>query len=259
MIIYKTPREIEKMKKSGYIVGTILQELKSRVKEGISTLYLDQLAEKMIEKFKVKSAFKGYKGYKHCLCTSVNDEVVHGIPSAQKILKEGDIIGLDFGVVYEGYYGDSALTVSVGKVSEIISRLLKVTEESLWKGIEKVKAKNTLFDVSCAIQAHIEKHGYSVVREFVGHGIGQSLHEDPPVPNYGVRDQGTILKEGLVLAIEPMVNQGGHQVRILDDGWTAVTVDHSLSAHFEHTVAVTDQGTEVLTQLGGEHAESRCD
>lgn len=250
MIILKSPREIEKMQKSGQIVGTILQELKYKVKEGISTLYLDQEAEKLIDKFKVKAAFKGYKGYKHCLCTSINNEVVHGIPSQKKILKEGDIIGIDFGVIYEGYYGDAAVTVGVGKIHTEVEHLLKVTEESLWKGIEAIQVNQYLSDISHAIQVHVEENHYSVVREFVGHGIGQSLHEDPPIPNYGKPHQGIILKEGLVLAIEPMVNMGRPDVKILEDGWTAVTQDQSWSAHFEHTVAITSEGTKVLTHIG---------
>ncbi|HBQ20844.1 MAG: type I methionyl aminopeptidase [Deltaproteobacteria bacterium GWA2_38_16] len=254
MIILKSPQEILKMKKSGQIVATILSELKMQVKPGVSTLFLDQFADKLIQKFKVKSAFKGYKGYKHSLCTSINDEVVHGIPSAKRILKEGDIIGMDFGVVCDGYYGDAAISVGVGNISEKAQKLLKVTEESLWKGIEYIKAKNYLSDVSCSIQNYVESHGYSVVREFVGHGIGQSLHEDPPVPNYGEPHQGVILEEGMVLAIEPMVNMGKSGVRILEDGWTVVTLDHSLSAHFEHTIAITEKGAEILTKRGEENA-----
>jgi len=247
MIILKSPREIEKMRKGSQIVATILQELKGAVKPGLSTLNLDQVAQRWIEKFKVKSAFKGYKGYKHCLCTSVNHEVVHGIPSAKKILQEGDIIGLDFGVISEGYVGDAALTVPVGKISSEAKTLLQVTEQSLWKGIEQMKVKNHLSDISHAVQSHVEKHGFSVVREFVGHGIGQALHEDPAVPNFGEPHQGTMLQEGLVLAIEPMVNMGKPEVLILSDGWTAVSVDKSLSAHFEHTVALTADGAQVLT------------
>src|SRR3989338_213278 len=247
MIILKSPREIEKMKKSGRIVATILQEIKAAVKPGVSTLNLDQVAERWIEKFKVKSAFKGYKGYKHCLCTSINHEVVHGIPSPKRILQEGDIIGLDFGVVSEGYYGDAAITVPVGKISSEIQTLLEVTEQSLWKGIDQMKIKNYLSDISHVVQSHVESHGFSVVREFVGHGIGQALHEDPPVPNFGEPHQGTVLQEGLVLAIEPMVNRGKPEVLILSDGWTAVSSDRSLSAHFEHTVALTAEGVQILT------------
>lgn len=247
MIVLKSPREIEKIKKSGRIVSTILQELKAAIKPGISTLSLDQLAERWIEKFKVKSAFKGYKGYKHCLCASINHEVVHGIPSAKRILQEGDILGLDFGVVSEGYYGDAAITVPVGKISSQAQTLLEVTEQSLWKGIKYMKAKNTLSDISHAVQSHVEQHGFSVVREFVGHGIGQALHEDPPVPNFGEPHQGALLQEGLVLAIEPMVNMGKPEVEILSDGWTAVSTDRSLSAHFEHTIALTAEGAQVLT------------
>src|SRR3989338_1324142 len=247
MIILKSPREIEKMRKGSQIVATILQELKGAVKPGLSTLNLDQVAERWIEKFKVKSAFKGYKGYKHCLCTSVNHEVVHGIPSAKKILQEGDIIGLDFGVISEGYVGDAALTVPVGKISSEAKTLLQVTEQSLWKGIEQMKVKNHLSDISHAVQSHVEKHGFSVVREFVGHGIGQALHEDPAVPNFGEPHQGTMLQEGLVLAVEPMVNMGKPEVFILNDGWTTVSADRSLSAHFEHTIALTAEGAQVLT------------
>lgn len=247
MIVIKTAREIEKMKHAGKVVATILQELRSQVKPGMSTLAIDHIAENMIRKFKVKSAFKGYRGFKHCICTSVNEEVVHGIPSEKKILNSGDILSLDFGVIYDGYYGDSAITISVGEVSEVAKKLIDVTEASLWKGITQGIIGNTLHDISHAIQQYVEKNGFSVVREFVGHGIGQSLHEDPPVPNYGEPKTGMPLKEGMVLAIEPMVNIGEASVQILEDGWTAVTVDKSWSAHFEHTVALLADGPEVLT------------
>lgn len=210
---------------------------------------MDQWAEKLIEKFHVRPAFKGYKGYRHCLCTSINEEVVHGIPSPKRKLQEGDIIGLDFGVIYEGYYGDSAITVPVGEVSVNKQRLIDVTRNSLLRGIEKIKKNGSLSDVSSCIQAYVEKMGYSVVREFVGHGIGQSLHEDPPVPNYGEPGMGPTLEIGMVLAIEPMVNEGSPEVKILKDGWTAVTVDGSTSAHFEHTVAITEEGPKVFTSL----------
>ena len=250
MVILKSPREIEKIKKAGEVVSQILSELKRRIEPGISTLKINEWSDELIRKFKVKSAFKGYKGYAHHICTSINDEVVHGIPSEKKILKNGDIIGLDFGVVYEGYYADSAITVGIGEISEDIQKLIQVTETSLWKGIEKAQIDNHLEDISFAVQSYVEKHGFSVVREFVGHGIGQALHEDPPVPNYGQPGRGLMLKEGMVLAIEPMVNKGEPSVRILDDGWTAVTIDGSLSAHFEHTVALSSQGPKVLTEIG---------
>jgi len=231
-------------------VARILNELRSQMEPGLSTIEIDRRAELLIQKYEVKSAFKGYKGFKHCICTSINDEVVHGIPSQKRILKTGDIIGLDFGVIYEGYYGDAAITLPVGEVPEETKKLLSVTEEALKKGISKMRVSNHLFDISHAIQQCVESHGFSVVREFVGHGIGQKLHEDPAVPNYGEAHCGVQLREGMVFAVEPMVNQGGGAVKILDDGWTAVTVDHSLSAHFEHTIAILSHGPDILTTLG---------
>jgi methionyl aminopeptidase len=249
MIVLKSAREIEKMKKSGQIVARILQQLKAKVRPGVTTLELDQLAEKLIKENNVLPAFKGYKGFKHCICASVNQEVVHGIPSEKRVLQEGDLFSADFGVIYEGYYGDSAFTVAVGKINSEYQKLVKVTEESLYKGIDQIKIGNHLSDISHAVQTHVEKHGFSVVREFVGHGIGQALHEDPPIPNYGEPHQGPVLKEGMVLAVEPMVNIGRPSVTILDDGWTAVTTDGSMSAHFEHTIAVTANGPDILTKL----------
>lgn len=231
-------------------MARILNELRSQMEPGLSTIEIDRRAELLIQKYEVKSAFKGYKGFKHCICTSINDEVVHGIPSQKRILKTGDIIGLDFGVIYEGYYGDAAITLPVGEVPEETKKLLSVTEEALKKGISKMRVSNHLFDISHAIQQCVESHGFSVVREFVGHGIGQKLHEDPAVPNYGEAHCGVQLREGMVFAVEPMVNQGGGAVKILDDGWTAVTVDHSLSAHFEHTIAILSHGPDILTTLG---------
>jgi len=254
MIIIKSPREIEKMRHAGTIVASILQSIKSAVKPGMSTLDIDKKAEKLIRKFEVKAAFKGYRGFKHCICTSLNDEVVHGIPSAKRILKEGDIISLDFGVIYDGYYGDSAITIPVGDISAEAKKLIEVTEEALKRGISAMTVKNHLHDISSTIQEYVESAGFSVVRDFVGHGIGQSLHEDPPVPNYGEKDTGVLLKEGMVLALEPMVNVGRPEVHVLDDGWTAVTKDNKLSAHFEHTIAIGPNGPEVLTSKGEANA-----
>ena len=247
MIVLKSQREIEKMRKSGQIVSKILQELKAMVRPGISTYQLDQRAETLIDQFHVRPAFKGYRGFQHCICASINEEVVHGIPSKQRIVQEGDLLSIDFGVIYEGFYGDSALTVGVGSISEEKQKLLKVTEASLWKGIDQMQVGHRLSDISHAVQSYVEKHGYSVVREFVGHGIGHELHEDPPIPNYGRPAEGPVLKTGMVCAIEPMVNQGDPDVMVLEDGWTAVTVDGKLSAHFEHTIALGDNGPEVLT------------
>lgn len=249
MISLKSHREINAMRRAGAVVGEILRELEELVKPGMSTLELDQIAEDRCHRHRVKPAFKGYHGFPGVLCISVNNEVVHGIPSAKRTLKEGDIVGLDFGVVADGWYGDSARTVKVGKVSQEADQLLKVTEESLYKGIEQISVGRRLSDIGHAIQNYVEGYGFSVVREFVGHGIGRSLHEDPQVPNFGPKGKGIPLKSGMVLAIEPMINVGRPEVRVLNDGWTAVTVDGSLSAHFEHTVALTDHGAEILTKI----------
>ena len=249
MIIYKSREEIETMDRCNRVVAQILAALAKAVAPGVTTAELDRLAEKMCRDAAVRPAFKGYRGYPCVLCASVNEEVVHGIPSAKKVLKEGDIVGLDFGVVLEGYYGDAAVTVPVGRISREAGDLLRVTRESLRKGIQAARAGARLSDISAAVQAHVEAQGYSVVREFVGHGIGTSLHEDPQVPNYGTPGSGPVLKEGLALAIEPMVNVGGPAVRIHTDGWTASTLDGSLSAHFERSIAITEDGPLLL---GGE-------
>jgi methionyl aminopeptidase len=249
MIIYKSRDEIETMDRCNRIVAQILIALKEMAKPGVTTLDLDRKAEEMCQEAGVKPAFKGYRGFPGVLCASINEEVVHGIPSANRVLRGGDIVGLDFGVVLDGYYGDSATTIAVGSVSGEAIELLRVTRESLHHGIEMARQGNRLSDISSAIQGHAEQNGFSIVREFVGHGIGTSLHEDPQVPNYGEPGSGPVLREGLVLAIEPMVNIGRSNVRIQSDGWTASTVDGSLSAHFERSIAITQDGPLIL---GGE-------
>ena len=248
-VVLKSAAEIEKMHKAGRVVRQILDMLHQVVKPGVSTQDLDRAAEDMLKELGAKSAFKGYHGYPAVLCTSVNEEVVHGIPSAKRILQEGDIVSVDFGAFVEGYCGDSATTIPVGKVSAEAEKLLKVTEQSLYAAIDVVKPGATLGDVGWAVQKVVEDNGFSVVRDFVGHGIGTAMHEDPQVPNYGQPGRGLRLKQGMVIAIEPMVNVGGYDVQVLKDGWTAVTRDKSLSAHFEHTVAVTADGARILTEL----------
>lgn len=247
MIVLKSPAEIDKMSQAGKIVADTLVELKQLVKPGVTTQELDMFAEKFILNRGAKPAFKGYRNFPASLCTSVNEQVIHGIPS-KRILREGDIIGMDLGAIVDGYYGDAAITVPVGKIDTEIEQLLKVTEEALYKGIAKVTAKNRLSDISNAIQSHVEAAGYSVVRDFVGHGIGRELHEEPQVPNYGNPGQGPRLMVGMVLAIEPMVNKGESGVQILSDSWTAITRDGSMSAHFEHSVVVTGNGPKILTR-----------
>jgi methionyl aminopeptidase len=247
MISLKSDRELNLMRKAGGIVAQILHEMVEMAQPGISTGELDKFAESRIKDLGALPAFKGYHGFPACVCISVNDEVVHGIPSAKRVLKDGDIVGLDFGVIYEGWYGDSARTVPVGKISQDAQKLLDTTQEGLMRGIQQCREGNRVFDIGHAIQNYVEGFGYSVVREFVGHGIGRALHEEPQVPNYGPKGKGLLLKTGMVLAIEPMINAGSHEVKVLKDGWTAVTVDRSLSAHFEHTVAITAQGPEILT------------
>jgi len=237
------------MRRSGHVVRQVLDTVKAMVKPGVTTMDLERVAADKIEELGAKPAFKGYYDYPCVLCTSVNQEIVHGIPSERRVLKEGDIVSLDCGVVLDGYYGDAALTVAVGEnLRPEVERLLKVTEESLYKGIEKVRIGNSVGDVGAAVQEWVEAHGFSVVREFVGHGIGTKLHEDPQVPNFGTRGHGARLREGMVLAIEPMVNIGKPGTRVLDDNWTAVTEDGSYSAHFEHCVAVTKNGPLILTE-----------
>lgn len=249
MIILKTPEEVALMAKASRVVAEALEVLKQAVKPGVTTDELDRLAEAEIRARGAQPAFKGYRNYPKTLCASVNEQVVHGIPS-KRVLKEGDIIGLDLGAIVEGFYGDSAVTVGVGKVDDKALRLVRVTEEALALGIEQAVVGNRLSDISHAVQRHVEAAGYSVVTEFVGHGIGRQLHEEPQVPNYGKPGQGPRLQHGMVLAIEPMVNMGSAAVRVLDDRWTAVTVDGSLSAHFEHTIAVQPEGpAKVLSQL----------
>ncbi|GLI36060.1 type I methionyl aminopeptidase [Desulforhabdus amnigena] len=249
MITLRSQREIEKIRKACCIVAEVLQHIKEHIQPGVTTLELNVLSEELAKKRKAKPAFKGYQGYPYSLCTSINEEVVHGMPSKHRHLHEGDIISIDFGVVIDGYYGDSAITVAVGKISEDAEQLCKVTEQSLYEGIRQVVVGNHLSDISHAIQSYVESRGYSVVREFVGHGIGQHLHESPQIPNYGPPGRGVKLRAGMVFAIEPMINLGGPEVEILKDQWTAVTVDRKISAHFEHTVAVTDNGPDILTRL----------
>ncbi len=250
MIILKSPEEVDKIRRAGRIVADVLQELKKQVKPGMTTLDLDQMAEEGIRKRGGQPAFKGYRGFPATLCASVNNEIVHGIPS-KRTLQEGDIIGLDLGAIVDGYYGDAAITVAVGAIRPEVQRLVQVTEESLYQGIEQMKVGNRLSDVSHAVQTHVEAAGYSVVKDFVGHGIGQALHEEPQLPNFGKPGQGPRLRTGMVLAIEPMVNMGKDGVRVLSDHWTAVTEDGSLSAHFEHTVAITEEGPVILTSNNG--------
>ena len=249
MIIYKTPQEIAAMRASNRIVAQILEELKPLVRPGISTRELDDYAESRALEMGATPAFKGYRGYPASLCTSVNEEIIHGIPS-DRVLREGDIVGLDFGVLYDGFYGDAALTVGVGNISVEARRLISVAETAFAKGIAQMKMGNRISDISHAIQVHVESAGFSVIRAFVGHGIGHSPHEEPQVPNFGPPGRGPKIKEGLTLAIEPMIAAGDWQEEILDDGWTAVTKDRSLSAHFEHTVAMTSEGVEILSQGG---------
>lgn len=246
-IAIRTPKEIKKMRRSGSALRGVLDELRERIAPGMTTMDLEKIAEAKIAAAKATPAFKGYHGYPCVLCTSVNSEVVHGIPSAKRILQEGDVVSIDCGLIIDGYYSDSAITLPVGRVSETAASLLETTERSLQAAIDEVKVGATLGDVGAAVQELAEAAGFSVVREFVGHGIGTQMHEEPQIPNYGSRGQGIKLREGMVLAIEPMVNAGLSKVRVLEDGWTAVTVDGSLSAHFEHTVAVRAEGAEVLT------------
>lgn len=255
MITRKSPAELEKMRKAGLLVYQILQRLKEMVRPGVTTFDLEVEAVRMMKEAGAKPAFKGYYvpaaggRYPFVLCTSVNEEVVHGMPSPKRVLKEGDIVSIDTGVAVDGYYGDSAVTVPVGRISEEVKRLLAVTEESLELAIGQMKAGNRLFDVCGAVERHVTQSGFSVVREFVGHGIGTSLHEEPQVPNYvDRRNENPRLKEGMVLAIEPMVNAGRPETKVLGDRWTAVTCDGSFAAHFEHTVAVTSNGPWVLTR-----------
>jgi methionyl aminopeptidase len=247
VIVCRSAAELERMRAAGRLVGEVLTALTPRVAPGVTTAELDEIAEKMITDAGAIPAFKGYHGYPATICASINEEVIHGIPSGQRMLREGDILSIDVGASLEGYFGDSALTLPVGQVSEEAARLLTVTEEALYKAIDVARPGGRISDIGHAVQKHVEAYGFSVVREFVGHGIGQRMHEEPQVPNYGEAGRGPRLAEGMVLAIEPMVNAGKPAVKVLSDGWTAVTRDKSLSAHFEHTVAITASGAWILT------------
>lgn len=247
MIHYKTQQEIEIMQKAGKLVHDTLEKVSSWIKPGITTAELDAIAEEYIRSHDGIPGFKGYDGFPATLCISVNEEVVHGIPG-KRILKEGDIVSIDCGAIVEGYYGDHARTFAVGKIPDAYQHLIEVTEECLYKGIEKAVVGNHLQDIGYVIQTHAESHGFSVIRSLVGHGIGRKLHEDPQVPNYGYSGRGLQLKPGLAIAIEPMINLGTHEIKTLRDGWTVVTVDGKVSAHFEHTLVITENGPLVLTK-----------
>ena len=249
MIIYKSPAEIDLMREAGSILAETLTRLRSMARPGITLLELDREADAFIRGRDCIPGFVGYQGYQNAICTSVNDQVVHGIPTNRK-LREGDVLSLDAGLIFRGFWADAGLTVGLGKISPQAQRLIDVTEESLEIGIAQALVGNRIGDISAAVQAHVERAGFSVVRQFVGHGIGRDMHEDPQVPNFGIAGRGPLLKPGMVLAIEPMVNAGGPDVALLGDGWTVVTVDHSLSAYFEHSVAITPDGPEILTASG---------
>ncbi len=243
----KSAADLEKMRRAGRVVWEILQEMAGMAQPGVSTWDIDRVAERLIHEKGARPAFKGYKGFPACVCISVNEEVVHGIPSKKRLLQGGDVLSLDFGVVLDGWYGDSAVTVPVGRIEPQAQRLIDVTRASMHAGIAAIRPGARLHDIGHAVQSLVEKAGFSIVRDFVGHGIGRRLHEEPQVPNYGDAGTGPRLKPGMVLAIEPMVNAGSPDVQLLDDGWTAVTADGQLSGHFEHTVAVTETGYEILT------------
>ena len=250
MLVLKSRREIERIKSANQIVGKVLKKLASQVQPGVTTLDLDALARKMCTDFDCVPAFLGYRGFPYALCASVNEQVVHGFPSDQPLL-EGDILSMDFGVKKEGYFGDSAITVAVGSISRNAQKLMDVTERSLYAGIDQARPGNRISDISAAVQKCVEAAGFSVVRNFVGHGIGKELHEEPQIPNFGAPGRGPRLKAGMTLAIEPMVNAGGYEVDILEDGWTAVTRDGTLSAHFEHTIAILEDGPVILSAVDG--------
>lgn len=249
MIILKSQQEIAKMAFAGRIVAEALEGLKNLVKPGTTTIELDEFTEEFLRKKGARPAFKGYRDYPATICASINNQVVHGIPSDKVVLNDGDIISIDIGAVIDGFYGDAAITLPVGNISPHADRLLKISELSLYEGIKTAVVGRRLSDISNAVQTYVEENGYSVVRDFVGHGIGQSLHEEPQIPNFGKAGQGPRLKSGMTLAIEPMVNMGRWEIQILEDNWTAVTKDGSLSAHFEHTIVVTENGPEILTKL----------
>ena len=254
MIYYKSGREIAFMRQAGHVLAGVVDMLRETVRAGLSTAEIDEEVEDFIRRHQATPAFKGYRGFPATTCISINEEVVHGIPSAHRRLKEGDIVGLDLGCIVEGYYADCAFTLAVGDVPANVQKLLDVTRESLDLAIEQCRPGRRLSDISHAVQSHVERHGFGVVRAFVGHGIGRALHEEPQVPNFGEPGRGPQLRPGMVLAIEPMVTMGSFEVKVLEDGWTAVTKDGSLAAHFEHTVAVTDGIPEVLTRANGRPA-----
>ncbi len=256
MIELKSAREIGLMRRAGHVLADVVDRLRASVKPGMSTLEIDEDVEEFIRAKGATPAFKGYRGFPATVCISINEEVVHGIPSAHRRIKEGDIVGLDLGCIVEGYYADCAFTLAVGDVPPQVQKLLDVTRESLDRAIDECRSGRRLSDVSHAVQSHVEAGGFAVVRAFVGHGIGRALHEDPQIPNFGDPGRGPQLRPGMVLAIEPMVTMGSWEVRILDDGWTAVTRDGSLAAHFEHTIAITDAGPEVLTSKTGRSARA---
>ncbi len=246
MIVLKSARELERMRKAGWIVREAHREVQKAIRPGVTTKELDRIADRVIRKHGAVPSFKGYNGFPGSICTSINDELVHGIPGT-RVLREGDIISIDIGAQYEGYHGDSAWTYPVGRISETAEKLLRVTEESLYRGLAKAVPGARIGDISHAIQSYVEAQGFSIVREYVGHGIGRELHEEPSVPNFGSPGRGLRLKPGMTLAVEPMVNEGSRYVRTLNDNWTVVTVDGSLCAHFEHTIAITEEGHEILT------------
>lgn len=248
MIVLKSPEEIEKIADACLIVARTLDYLRDKIRPGVTTREIEILAEEFIKANNAIPAFKGYRGYPANICTSVNNEVIHGIPS-KRILKEGDIMGVDIGVYKDGFYGDAAFTFPVGKIHPKAETLLSVTEAALYKGIEKARPDNRVSDISYSIQQHVEAHGFSIVKAFVGHGIGRELHEDPQIPNFGPPGRGPRLRPGMTMAIEPMVNEGSYEVVILEDGWTAITLDGKLSAHFEHTIVVTDNEPKILTKI----------
>jgi methionyl aminopeptidase len=250
----KSPRELVHMRAAGHILADVMDRLRERVKAGMTTLEIDEDIERFIVRQGAKPAFKGYRGFPATVCISINEEVVHGIPSPQRRLKEADIVGLDLGCIVEGYYADCAFTMAIGDVPASVRKLLDVTRESLELAIEECRPGRRLSDVSHAVQRHVEGHGLAIVRAFVGHGIGRRLHEEPQIPNFGEPGRGPQIASGMVFAIEPMVTMGSWEVRILEDGWTAVTEDGSLAAHFEHTIAVTEDGPEVLTSRSGSMA-----
>ncbi len=251
MIRLKNREELRRMRAAGKVVSEVLMRLEEEAKEGVTTWELNEIAERMCAAGGFKAAFKGYANYPASVCFALNEEIVHGIPSRKKVLREGDIVGIDFGALLDGYYADSAITVGIGKIRPVAEKLLRVTRNSLYRGIEMVTSSNRVMDISKEIQTYVENEGFSIVRDFVGHGIGRDLHEEPQVPNFippTGKGRGVRLCSGMVMAIEPMVNEGSERTKILEDGWTAVTYDGKLSAHFEHTVALTDNGPEILTE-----------